>query len=203
MLIVTALRDLDRARAHRIRHPVLEAAVGRSTNLMVSHLACGAPDALSRRPESCTIGAALSFPPTETLAAVQAEVEGALLRACADDPWLTAYPPQLLWDAGVSGAETLPDHPFYEAASGALCATGVTPHVNPMHTGSDIRNPIVQGGIPTLGLGPLCGDLAQNGLSDEWVDTADLQRAVTATRDIIASWCGVASADRKKMRRSR
>ena len=37
--------------------------------------------------------------------------------------------------------------------------TGETPLVNPLHTSSDIRNPIVQAGIPTVGLGPLGGDL--------------------------------------------
>lgn len=191
MGLVAALRDLDRARAARVHHPVLEAAVGRSTNLMVSHLACGAPDHLSRGPDLCTIGAALSFPPTEALDAVRAEVEAALARACAADPWLVAHPPEITWLSGVSGAETPPDHPFFRAASGAvLAATGTRPHVNPMHTGSDIRNPIVQGGIPTLGLGPLCGDLAQNGAHDEWVDVAELTAATEAVAGLMTAWCG-------------
>jgi acetylornithine deacetylase len=47
-----------------------------------------------------------------------------------------------------------------------------------MHTGSDIRHPMVQKGIPTIGLGPLCGDLSQNGRHDEWVDAEDYLRAV-------------------------
>ncbi len=60
-----------------------------------------------------------------------------------------------------------------------------------MHTSSDIRNPIVQKGIPTVGLGPLGGDLAQNGRTDEWVDIEDFVRGVKVTAGVIVGWCGV------------
>ncbi|MBV9076854.1 MAG: M20/M25/M40 family metallo-hydrolase [Methylobacteriaceae bacterium] len=190
MALAAALRELDGARAARVRHPVLEGAVGRSTNLMISHLAGGAADALSRFPDRCVLGAALSFPPGEALEAVQAEVEQALRQACRHDDWLAAHPPELIWDTGVSGAETSLDHPFYQIASNALGRVGVQPRLNPMHTGSDIRNPIIQCGIPTIGLGPLCGDLAQNGRRDEWVDVADLGNAVAVTGAVMAAWSG-------------
>ena len=71
-----------------------------------------------------------------------------------------------------------------------VAITGQSPHVNPLHTASDIRNPIVQAGIPTVGLGPLAGDLAQNGLHDEWVDVEDYRRAVEVAAAIIDGWCG-------------
>ena len=60
------------------------------------------------------------------------------------------------------------------------------------HTASDIRNPIVQKGIPTVGLGPLCGDLTQNGRHDEWVDLDDYLRAIKVAARTIADWCGTA-----------
>jgi acetylornithine deacetylase len=66
--------------------------------------------------------------------------------------------------------------------------------MNPLHTGSDIRNPAVQKGIPCVGLGPLGGDLTQNGRTDEWVDVQDHLRAVAVTAALIAEWCGVAAA---------
>jgi acetylornithine deacetylase len=53
---------------------------------------------------------------------------------------------------------------------------------------------MVQKGIPTVGLGPLCGDLSQNGFSDEWVDVEDYFRSITVVAGIIAGWCGVAEA---------
>ena len=58
-----------------------------------------------------------------------------------------------------------------------------------MHTSSDIRVPLVQKGIPTVGIGSLSGNLAQNGLLDEWVDVADFVNLVKATAVIIAEWC--------------
>ena len=51
---------------------------------------------------------------------------------------------------------------------------------------------LIQKGIPTIGIGPLCGDLSQNDGVDEWVDTEDHVRFVGAVAGIIAQWCGVA-----------
>lgn len=45
-------------------------------------------------------------------------------------------------------------------------------------------------GIPCVGIGSLCGNLAQNSLHDEWVETADFVRLVEATAGAIANWCG-------------
>jgi len=47
---------------------------------------------------------------------------------------------------------------------------GIEPRINPMHTSSDIRNPLVQKGIPALGFGPLCGDLTQAGPTSEFLE---------------------------------
>jgi acetylornithine deacetylase len=66
--------------------------------------------------------------------------------------------------------------------------TGEKPLVNPLHTSSDIRVPMIQAGIPTVGLGPLGGDLTQNGLSDEWVDVADYSRSVKVAAILMAQW---------------
>jgi acetylornithine deacetylase len=193
LLICHALQALDARRAAAVAHPRLEAAVGRSTNLMLSYLDAGNAQRLSRMPVTCTIGAALSFPPQESLTAVKEAVEGAVRAAAREDEWLAAHPPRILWDSGVTGAEVREDTPFWRVVAEAVRAgTGEAPFVNPMHTSSDIRNPIVQKGIPTVGLGPLCGDLTQNGGSDEWVDVDDYIRAVTVTALVLAGWCGSA-----------
>ena len=194
LLIGRALQTLDEARAGRVRHPRLEAAVGRSTNLMLSHLAAGDPDRLSRSPVTAMIGAALSFPPPETLSQVRREVEEAV-RAVADaDDWLREHPPRLLWDSGVTGAEVPEESALWRVVVQAVTEQcGEAPFVNPMHTSSDIRNPMVQKGIPTVGLGPLCGDLSQNGGTDEWVDVADYLRSVRVAAAIMAGWCGAST----------
>ncbi|WP_421996593.1 M20 family metallopeptidase [Reyranella sp.] len=191
-LVHRALQDLDARRA-AVRHPALEAAIGRSTNLLVSHVQAGQPGVYARVPQRAVLSAALSFPPPETLPQVQAAVEAAVRAAAEGDPWLRDHPPRISFVSGVTGAEVAVDHPLYRVVAEAVRAvTGEAPHVNPLHTSSDIRNPIVQAGIPTVGLGPLGGNLTQNGLTDEWVDVEDYRRAVEVAAAVIAGWCGTA-----------
>jgi acetylornithine deacetylase len=91
----------------------------------------------------------------------------------------------------VTGAQVPPEHPLYRTVADAIrTVTGEWPHVNPMHTSSDIRNPMVQKGIPALGFGPLGGDLSQNGGHDEWVDLEDYVRSVKVAAGVIVGWCG-------------
>lgn len=190
MAVLAALRALDERRAARVRHPALEAAIGRSTNLLVGGIAGGAPRG-TRVPVECTLSCALAFPPGETLSAVRAEIEAAVAEAAAADPWLCEHPPSIAFTAGVTGAEVPLDHPLWSATAAAIRGqTGVEPFMNPLHTGSDIRNPAVQKGIPCVGLGPLGGDLTQNGRCGEWVDVADHLRAVAVTAALVAEWCG-------------
>jgi len=192
-LLIAALETLAEARAARVKHPLLEAAVGRSTNIMISELRFGG-GVLSQLPETLTLGGAVSFPPGETMEMVQAETAAAIAGAVAADEWLTAHPPELHWVSGVSASEVREDNGFYRVVAGAVEGVcGFTPHVNAMHTSSDIRNPLVQAGIPTLGLGPLCGDLTHAGGSNEWVDRDDYIRAVKVAAATIIGWCGVAA----------
>ena len=107
------------------------------------------------------------------------------------DEWLRDNPPTIDWLSGVSAAETEETSALYELAAGTLRHLGATPIVNPLHTSSDIRNPIVQKNMPTVGFGPLCGGLTMAGNADEWVDVADFHRSVVATALMIAEWCGV------------
>ena len=195
VVIHAALRRLDAARGARITHPALEREVGRSTNILISNMICGEEYKLGRLNETCALSGAISFPPGETLEQVKAEVEAAIAEACAADPWLAENPAEIDWLTGVTGAECPPDHPLYRTAARAVEeSTGSTPHVNPMHTSSDIRNPIVQKAIPTVGLGGLCGDLTQNGRHDEWIDVADYLRTISATTAIVLDCCGAPRA---------
>jgi acetylornithine deacetylase len=193
LLIIAGLKALDAERGERVQHPLLQAAIGRSTNILLSSLQFGQTRAFSRLPVELTLSGAISFPPSETLTSVQAEVEAALAEIIDADPWLAANPPLLRWLSGTAAAEVADSHPLYSAVADAIMAEAdVTPHVNPLHTGSDIRNPWVQKNIPTVGFGPLCGDLTQTGRHDEWVDVEDYLRAVRATAASLVNWCGVA-----------
>jgi acetylornithine deacetylase len=194
LLVHRALQDLDAQRAGTVHHPLLQAAIGRSTNLLVSHLGAGTETVHARIAPRAVLAGSLSFPPPETLETVQAAVAAAVARAAAGDPWLAGHPPRLEWVSGVSAAETPVEAPLYRTVAGAIRAVaGQEPSVNPLHTASDIRNPILQAGIPTVGLGPLGGNLTQNGLTDEWVDVADYRRAAAVVGAIIAAWTGAAN----------
>jgi acetylornithine deacetylase len=192
--VYQALMQLDAQRGAQLRHPLLHQAVGRSTNIMVSTMNCDPADSLSRVRSECWLGGAISFAPPEPMADVMAQVEAALAALGQSDPWFREHPPQLHWESGVTGAEVSANHPLYQTLAGAIeRVTGHKPQVNPMHTSSDIRNPMVQKNIPTVGLGPLCGDLSQNGQVDEWVDVEDYLAAVKVVAATIVDWCGVES----------
>jgi acetylornithine deacetylase len=193
LLVIAGLKALDAERGGRVQHPMLQAAIGRSTNILISSLQFGGQRGFSRLPIELTVSGAISFPPSETLQSVQAEVEAALARVAAADPWLAANPPRLRWLSGTAAAEVADSHPLYQSLARAIVAeAGMTPHINPLHTGSDIRNPWVQKGIPTVGFGPFCGDLTQTGQHDEWVSVDDYVRAVKVTAASVINWCGLA-----------
>ncbi len=195
MVIIAALKALDRDRAARIHHPRLEAAVGRSTNILVASVMAGDRAAPQRVPQSLRLTGSVSFPPNETIDAVKAEISAAITAAADGDPFLSAYRPKLCWLSGVSGSDVADDHLLLRIAADAILrVAGIATQVNPMHTSSDIRNPLVQKGIPAIGLGPLCGDLTHAGGSDEWVDVADHGRTVIIAAAITAAWCGIADA---------
>lgn len=191
LILRAALMELAEDRAKRIRHPLIEAEVGRATNIHVSRISTGEMRRLARIEELCTLGCAVSFPPGETLDDIKAEITQTVTHACANDPWLRSNPPEITWVTGVTGGEVPLDHPLYRTTAAVVSRiTGEAPHVNPMHTSSDIRNPIVEANIPCVGLGCLGGDLSQNDRHDEWVDVADFQRMVDVTAAIVTDWCG-------------
>ncbi|CAM2865256.1 hypothetical protein CFR75_09350 [Komagataeibacter xylinus] len=190
MSVCTALQALDAERAERVHHAALDTAIGRASNLLVSTIATSHQQRFNRVAQSCEIGCALSFPPGETLESVQAEVEACISQAAAADAFLAAHPPRIAWISGVSPAEVRTDDPLFEIANTVIHnVTGERAFANVLHTSSDIRVPNVQHGIPTIGLGPLCGDLSQNGKTDEWVDLADYLRCIDVVAGIISGWC--------------
>jgi acetylornithine deacetylase len=189
--VLNALADLDQDRGSRIRHDRIESFVGRATNILISGITAGQPGARNRVPVASIIEGSVSFPPGEALEAVKTELEAAVRNAILPLDWPKSLSPRLSFPAGVTGAETPADHPLFLAVEAAVRAeTGRSAMVNPIHTASDIRVPIIQKGIPTVGLGPLCGDLTQNGRQDEWVDAEDHLRCVRLVARALRNWCG-------------
>jgi len=188
--VIQALEELDEARGREIKNELLDDAVGRSTNILVSHVSCGDSELLSRMGDECIVGASVSFPPQENLNDVKALIEGAIKGLSDRDPWLSEHPPVIEWIFGTQAAETPLDHPLYRVTSRTIeDVTGKKPHVNPLHTASDIRNPILFSGIPTVGFGSLSGGLVHSGGHDEWIDIEDYLKAIRVCARIIEDWC--------------
>lgn len=188
--VLEQLGRLDAARAERLRHARIEAFVGRATNILVSALRFGEPSSRNRLPTEGWIEGSVSLPPGETLEQAMADIRKTVA-ASLPSGWPAALEPSVSFPAGVRGAETTADHPLFHAVNDAVrLATGRDAFVNPVHTASDIRVPIVQHGIATVGLGPLGGDLTQNGRTDEWVDIEDHRRCVGVVAAALRNWCG-------------
>jgi acetylornithine deacetylase len=190
-IVGNALRELGERRAERVHYPPLEAAVGRSTNLMISHMSCGSEGRTTRVPTSCVMEGSVTFPPHERLLEVREEILDAIEEAVQGDGWLRDHPPEVEWLFGTQGVEVASDHPLYQVVRKAVMGvTGVEPKVNPLHSASDIKNPKLFSNIPSVGIGPLAGDLTQAGGYDEWVDVEDYIRAVKICAQIIVDWSG-------------
>ncbi len=124
--------------------------------------------------------------------AARAELEAAVARAVAADPWLRAHPPTLEWWGGTFDAAATPtDHPIVAGVAAALAdVTGAPAALEGMTYGADMRLLVNVGGVPTVLFGP--GDVRRAHRPDEYVDVADL-RAVTRTLALTAlRFCGVA-----------
>jgi acetylornithine deacetylase len=188
--LINALKELDSKRGVRIRNPSLHEAVGRSTNLLISYLNYGDPKRLSRMTETCEIGISISFPPEENMNELKKNIQSVIEGIAEKDPWLRQNPPHIDWVFGTQGVETPINHPLCQVVNKMIeKVTGTVPRVNPLHTASDIRNPILFSGIPTVGFGSLAGDLAQTGRQDEWIDIKDYIKAIMVCAHIIREWC--------------
>ena len=189
-LVCRALAQLDEQRAQRIHHPAYD-EIGRSTNLHITHIEAGDAGRPGRMPESATMHGALTFPPGESLAAIQREVEAALTQACQADPWLSQQPAELEWLQGIGAVEIPEDSAIYQTVAAAIQAVkGISPQTQSLHAASEIRTPFFYSGIPTIGFGPLSGGNTQSGGTDEWVSVDDFINMVEVVARTIVDWCG-------------
>lgn len=189
--LIESLKRLDEERRAAIRYGPLVDHVGRGTNLLVTHIEAGRKENLTDVPAECTIGAGLTFPPTENIDDVVEQVERNIREASEADPYLREHPPEITWVQGTQGVEVPMSHPIVQATVKAVEAvTGERPFSNPLYSKSDVRTPVLIAGIPNVGLGPLAGDLATTGGVDEWVDLQEYVDAIKVCARIIMDWCG-------------
>lgn len=188
--IAAALLDLDAARAARVIHPAFHGPLGRSTNLMIGAISGG--DGVRKVPVRCSLDCSVTFPGPETIASVQAEIQGAVDTVTAADPWLREHLPAIEWLEATQPAGIPADHPLFQVVGQSIAAvTGRPPQPYAGHSASDIRIPMTFAGIPAVGFGPRCTQIAAAGAADESIEIAEFLDTVTATALILANWCGV------------
>jgi acetylornithine deacetylase len=190
MLIIDSLIELDKKRGESVKHDLLDKIVGRSTNLIISSIICGNPDHPTRMAENCWMVGSMTFPPSELLEEVKMEILNVIDKVVESDEWLKENPVQIEWLFGSQAVEVSSETPLYQHVSDSIkYVTKKEPVVNPLHSASDIRNPILYRDIPTLGFGPLAGDLSQNGNHDEWVSIEDYINSIKICSILINNWC--------------
>jgi acetylornithine deacetylase len=190
-LVYQSLQMLANRRAKEIYHPSLGMAVGRSTNLHIAYIKCGDEQQLSRVSPEAVLAGSVTFPPNEKMIDVQTQIAQAVETAANNDAWLKAHPPKLEWIMGTSGVEVPTDSPLYQTVSQSIQAvTGIEPASHSLHSASDIRNPLLHKGIPTVGFGSLAGNFTQAGNHDEWVDVEDYISMIKVVGSVILNWCG-------------
>jgi acetylornithine deacetylase len=188
--VASALIELDRVRAQKVRHPRFQDTLGRSTNLMLGAVSGGV--GAWQLPTTAGLECSLTFPPPELGEDVQVEVCRAVQTAEPGDPWLQHHPPVVEWLEATQPAEVPPDHPLFQAVSTCIAAvTGVPPEPYCAHAASDIRLPLLYAGIPAVGFGPRCTDIAAAGAVDESIEVQEFRDSVAATALLLAEWCGV------------
>ena len=151
VIVIQALHSLNASRGENVRHTLYEDAIGRSTNLHIAHIRCGEEKVLNRVSPECVLAGSVTLIPGEDLSDVQQQIAEVVHSASNTDPWLKENPPILDWLVGTHGAEVSMEHPLYQTTKTNITeVTGIEPHPNPLHTASDIRNPMLFNDIPTV-----------------------------------------------------
>lgn len=187
--VIGELKEYENDRISKIHHPLLDHIVGRSTNLLFSFFEYGNSEAMDKVHDNCKLGCALSIIPGEKLEDIMNEIQERVDSVIHKNEWMKKQRPELKWVSGVSSASTEPTSPIYQITDKIIENYGTKAKINPLHTSSDIRNPIVQKGIPTVGFGPICGNLTMCNESNEWVDLEDYFRTLCVTAEIVSAFC--------------
>ncbi len=176
MRVLAALREFNRARGRA------------DAKMLVGTLRCG--DSISRLPAACEAVVTFSMPPGADLAATRAAVADVIAGTAEVDSWLGGHPPVVEWLFGTTGVAVEEEHPLIVAVRDAVSAvTGQVPRYYGGHIASEIRQPLLNYGIPCVGIGPRSGSLAQAGSrSDEWLDVEDYLRMIAVCTLAALRW---------------
>ncbi len=183
-----ALRALEQARNERLRHPLF-ADYEIPYAICVGKIRAGIW--ASTVAETLVLEGRYGVGIDEDPEQARAELEQAVARLAATDPWLRRNPPQVEWWGACFMPAAIPvDDPIVAQLTAAWqAASGKTAVVRGMPYGADMHLLVNQGQTPTVLFGP--GDVRLAHAPDEYVPMDDLL-AVTRTLVItILRFCGL------------
>jgi acetylornithine deacetylase len=182
-----AILELERERSERLRHPLL-ARYRTPYPICIGTVRAGTW--ASSEAESLVAEGRFGVAPGEDPMAARRELEAAVLRAAAAEPWLREHPPLVEWWGGTfDPAETPADHPVVAAlAEGYAAANGAPTALEGMTYGADMRLLVNVGGVPTVMFGP--GDVRMSHRPDEYVPIADMVACTRALTLAAMRFCG-------------
>jgi len=175
-LVLEELGVLERDMLPVRRHPLL----GRPS-LHASTIAGGT--GWSTYPDRCVIRVERRTLPGEGAEEPLAEVHAALARAAKRRPSLAAQATLVLAQAPSDVSSTAP---IVRALSTALIDRNERVTVGGMTAWTDAAL-LNEAGIPAICFGP--GDIALAHAAEEWIDTAEIERATEVLESLILHWC--------------
>lgn len=182
-----AILELERERNARHRHPLF-ARYTTPYPICIGTVRAGtwaSSEAESLVAEG-RYGIAIGEDPIEA----RRELEAAVARAAAADPWLRDHPPRLEWWGGTfDPAATPDDHPIVTTVAASYAdVAGAPAALEGMTYGADMRLLTNVGRIPTVLFGP--GDVRVAHRPDEYVAVADLLACTQALALTALRFCG-------------
>ncbi|GCE23862.1 M20/M25/M40 family metallo-hydrolase [Dictyobacter kobayashii] len=116
----------------------------------------------------------------ESCQAVRAQFEQTLKSVTEADPWLKEHPLEIAWTGGQFESGEIPqDHPLVQCCGACLQdLTGHAPAIEGITAGTDLRQLVNLGQIPSLLLGP--GDVRVAHMPDEHVHITEVLTAARA-----------------------
>lgn len=134
-------------------------------------------------------GGAYFAPGVGEIVDVMGEFRGAIARANAGDPFLSAEPAKIEFLHHDDSARQSPQIPVATQMCRVLAGRGGHGHVRPGPFCCDLRHLVNQGGIPSIIFGP--GTIAQAHKPDEHIDLGEYLDCIEHLIDFVFAWCNL------------
>ncbi len=185
-LMHNTLRDLERRRNQRLRHPLFaEDDIPYAICTGIVRAGVWA----STVAETLTIEGRYGVGIGEDCAAARVELEQAVAEAAQQSEWLKAHPPEVEWWGARFEPASIPvDHPLVTTLADSFLACGGQPaSVRGMRYGADMHLLVNHGNTPAVLFGP--GDVRLAHAPDEYVPIADLEAVTRSLVLAIMRFC--------------